>query len=279
MSDEKKDKNVLNSILEYGGALIILGIVILFIIIAFIRVCKHDDSKTYVDTLHISKIDYFEIPIKKKDTGLIVMDRKIIKELKSTTDSINSKIKEINKASIEANKIQKENSEDYRLYLTIIGSIFAIVGFFGFKSIHDTRQTAIESVKIKAEEVAKKVTDEKIKDYLREHVESEIKDYFKDKGDEIIKKHSKEISEETAYLHATTTAEKATTEQFNILKAGYEESKKALRQDLAAIERDRKTLLKRIQDLERFFYGDPNNEDGDSSNGYENGSDNETPVV
>ena len=45
---------------------------------------------------------------------------------------------------------EKERNENMKFYSALVGFILSIVGFFGFKSIHDTRQSAIESVKIKA---------------------------------------------------------------------------------------------------------------------------------
>jgi hypothetical protein len=50
---------------------------------------------------------------------------------------------------------EKERNEDFRYYATLIGFVFSIVGFFGFKSIHDTRQSAIEKAVFDAKKEAK----------------------------------------------------------------------------------------------------------------------------
>ena len=271
MAEKDKEGTILKSILEYGGVVIILGIVLIFIISSSIRSFKKIDDKTYVDTLHISKINFFEISSKKKDTNFIVMDKKIINDLKLTTDSINSKIKEINKASVETKKIQKENYEEYRLLLTLIGSVFAIVGFFGFKSIHDTRQMAIESVKVKAEEVAKKITESKVEEYVKQNTNEIVEKYLKNEGNLIIEKHSKDTAKSIAYGQAEEVAKATASEEFKRLRTGYDEAKKALNEDLDSIERDRKMLLRRIQDLEEHIFSkkifkDENDIDNDDEN-------------
>jgi hypothetical protein len=91
-NDDNKENSLLNQILEYGGAIIIFGIVILFLVLATAKSCERDENKVYIDTLHVAKIDFFEISKKKSDTNFIVIDKNIVDNLKITTDSINNKI-------------------------------------------------------------------------------------------------------------------------------------------------------------------------------------------
>lgn len=117
-----------------------------------------------------------------------------------TITLILKKLKEVEKSIIHKEEIFKD---DARFLIVVVGSIFAVVGFFGFKSIFDTRQAAIdkavteakESAKTKASEVAEetakktaKKTAEKtaekttkiaVENYLSNNLEHHIKDIEK----------------------------------------------------------------------------------------------------
>ncbi|APA00216.1 hypothetical protein [Flavobacterium commune] len=200
--DKKESKDWKKEILEWAGISIITVIILAIGITLFARSCsKIKNENVYIDTLHISKIKYFEISQKKIDTNYIALNKELINNLYVTTDSINSKIVKINKVSSDLKEIQKESTETFRFYLTVIGFIFAIVGFFGFKSIFDTRQAAIERAvfdakniaESKAKEIAeiesKRISGEKAKEVAEEIAKSEsqkiakseIKIYFDDK--------------------------------------------------------------------------------------------------
>ena len=67
MSDKNiknRYEQMLKNILEFGGAVFIMIIVIGFGILVSLRSCdKSKNDTTYIDTLHVSKIKYFEIVI------------------------------------------------------------------------------------------------------------------------------------------------------------------------------------------------------------------------
>jgi hypothetical protein len=98
---------------------------------------------------------------------------------------------------------EKERNEDFRYYSALIGFIFSIVGFFGFKSIHDTRQAAIEKAvfdaKKEATDVAKKEATVVAKSIAVETVEAEIEGLTKKETinylDNNLKKHLDYIQE------------------------------------------------------------------------------------
>lgn len=152
---DNKCKDWKKEILEYGGISIIIITILVFGISIFARSCSEmKNENVYIDTLKVSKINYFQISSKKLDTSFIALDKKIIDSLRVRTDSINSKIIQINKASSDLKEMQSETKESFRFYLTVIGFIFAIVGFFGFKSIFDTRQAAIDRAVFDAKEAS-----------------------------------------------------------------------------------------------------------------------------
>lgn len=206
-----------------------------------------------------------EIKIKYVPTG----NRKI--DVENFNSLIDEKFKEYKDQLKDS---EKERNESMKYYGTLVSFILAIVGFFGFKSVHDTRQMALESVKVKAEEAAKKITLEKIQGYVNENVKNEINEYFDSSG----KKDVEEIVGNIAYEEANKIAKSTALEEFNRLKADLNESRLAFKDDLEFIERDRKRLLKRIQDLEKKIYGDPTSED-DEGEGEGDDSDKVVPIV
>ncbi len=160
---EKKVLDSKKEFLEWGGISIITITIFVIGISLFARSCNEMKNKNvYIDTLKITKIKYFEISKKKLDTNYIALDKEMIKNLNVTTDSLNSKVDQINKVSSDFKEMQKESNETFRFYLTIIGFIFAIVGFFGFKSIFDTRQAAIERATFEAKNEAKNEAEKEI---------------------------------------------------------------------------------------------------------------------
>jgi hypothetical protein len=71
-------------------------------------------------------------------------------------------------------KAEKKRTENLKYYGTLIGLILSIVGFFGFKSIHDTRQAAIEKSVFDAKKEAKTEASEVAKKTAKDTVKSEI---------------------------------------------------------------------------------------------------------
>lgn len=82
--------------------------------------------------------------IYKKGTDIKIS---LVKSNNPTLDSITfNKIVDVKLKEFEdkIEKAEKKRTEDLKYYGTFLGFIFSIVGFFGFKSIHDTRLAAIE---------------------------------------------------------------------------------------------------------------------------------------
>lgn len=83
---------------------------------------------------------------------------------------------------------QKKRDEDTKFYLTLAGFVLSIVGFFGFKSIHDTRQAAIEKAvfdakkeaKDEASGVAKKTAEDTVKSEIGELTKNQTISYLDD---------------------------------------------------------------------------------------------------
>lgn len=238
--------------LNYSAAFIIF-IIILFFISQFATEQKKVDEK-------------IQTHIKFVPSGVDKINSTELNKL------IDDKFKEIKIIQKEA---EKERNESMKYHSTLIGFILSIVGFFGFKSIHDTRQAAIESVKIKAEEVAKKVTSEKIEEYVNKNIETSINNYLEEDGNELIKRHSEKTAKIIAFDESRKVSKDITEQEFNKLKNSNEEARRAMRLDIESIERDKIILLRRIQDLEQKIYGLPKSEDDND----EPRNDNEVTLV
>jgi hypothetical protein len=94
---------------------------------------------------------------------------------------------------------EKERNESLKYYSTIVGFVLTIVGFFGFKSIHDTRQASIEKAvfdakkesekiaKIIAEAKAEEIASKEAKKVAIETSKNEIERYLTDEKEEIFR--------------------------------------------------------------------------------------------
>jgi hypothetical protein len=198
----KYKKNCKSEVLEWGGIIIIL-LTIVVVGASLVSKINKNSNNDYInqDITNISKIEYFEIDDKKNiDSTQIALSEEFIKTINSTSNKINKKVEELNKISLDLKEIQKENIENFRFYLTLLGFIFAIVGFFGFKSIFDTRQAAIEravfEAKVSAEKKAIEISElesrkasENAKNVAKEdvkiHAKNEVELYLNDN----LKKH------------------------------------------------------------------------------------------
>jgi|GEM_PF-5161743 len=152
---------------------------------------------------------------------------------------------------------EKQRNENMKYYGSLVGFILSIVGFFGFKSIHDTRQSALEIVKNKAEEVAQKTTKENISELSKSYVES----FLKNEGKKDIENIAEKISSEKSIEVASSSVEGIKTDNIQY--------RNAIQEDIKLNETTQKHnfnfLLKRIQELENKVYGGPDIEDDDGT--------------
>jgi hypothetical protein len=169
MAEEKKrfswlTQDLLSVILNYSGFVIIFTVTICFIVIATMKSCS--SPKELHPGSDIKKIQFVAVP-KLKHGKSIVVSAELFKELQVTTDSINKSIKKFEEIKSEVVAIEERNKDDMKFYLTILGSIIAVVGFFGFKSINDTRESSIKFATDEAKLIAKKIAEEEAKDAIK----------------------------------------------------------------------------------------------------------------
>ncbi|MFY0482495.1 hypothetical protein ACI6PS_07800 [Flavobacterium sp. PLA-1-15] len=173
MADEKKNtwlsQDFLSRLLNYSGFVIIFTVILCFIIIASCKSCSSPkESHPGVD---IKKIQFVAVPKLAPGKSVLVSEN-LFKELQVTTDSINKNIKKFEEIKQEIVAIEELNKDDMKFYLTVLGSIIAIVGFFGFKSIHDTRESSIKFATDEAKLTAKGIAMAEAKDAIKiEHQE------------------------------------------------------------------------------------------------------------
>lgn len=100
-----------------------------------------------------------EVQLKTPDTTLIKANKIFIDSLNNKVEQLKVQIKTLNESKEYIEYIQNRNENDFRLLLIILGSVFAIVGFFGFKSINDVRENSIKNAKDEALKIAEKETE------------------------------------------------------------------------------------------------------------------------
>lgn len=130
--------------------LVALAIIISIIVFFFNNYKKNEAPKSFKE---ISQIDTLSIGVNLnlKDTASII----------KFNEALNKQINNINQLKSDIEKSDEIKKDDIKFYFSIIGFILAIVGFFGFKSIHDSKEIAIKNAIDEAKTASKNIiTDE-----------------------------------------------------------------------------------------------------------------------
>lgn len=148
----------LSIFLNYCAALIILAIISLFSFWIYTDI----KNKKPVDNSKIS-LSFSEEKLHSKDSTIIYINNKFISDFNNLKDSLNTKIEKLKDLKKDINESESRNSDLFKLLLALIGAVFAIIGFFGFKSINDVRESALKNAVNEAinaaEKKAKEVAD------------------------------------------------------------------------------------------------------------------------
>lgn len=181
--NEEKDKygKILKNILEFGGASIILFTIIYFFAVAFLNLYEKSDVR---ESLAPIEVNFSHIETINDSSNFILFDKEIIRQYGTTLDSLNQTILQLNELNKQMKITQNENNEKLRFYLSILGIVFAIVGFFGFKSVYDSRAISIEKAGIEATNVADKTAARVSKETTQNLVEN----YFSENFDRLLEK-------------------------------------------------------------------------------------------
>lgn len=145
-----------------GIIVCIVGFFIYFVFSSF----YHSQDKS--NTPNPINFTLSEIHVKKADSTMISINKIFISDFNQKMDSLKVQIAELKEIKIKMEEIKKSNDDYLRLIFALIGSVFAIVGFFGFKSIHDTRENALKNAKIEAQNIAKIIAADEAKKTINE---------------------------------------------------------------------------------------------------------------
>lgn len=149
---------------------------------------KAEINKNEVNLIYSLKIDstYAKDSIKKP---LLNFKEITIKNNEKIYKEVNKLITDFEERNKELLRQKQEQSNFVSLSSAILGILLAIAGFFGFKSIkemkNDALETATETSEKTAEEVAKSEMREKYKninDEIRKSVLSEVKEFINKKN-------------------------------------------------------------------------------------------------
>jgi cell division protein FtsB len=245
--NKKKPSNCMGKALNIIAIAIITAVVFTLLI----SVISYSCNSTPKENFGSMNFMFDSTKVKNVDTTIIIANSQLIKSLTTKFDSIKSEMHKIKEIKNEIEESKRKNEDYFKLILALIGSVFAIVGFFGFKSISDTRQATIDAAKIKAEDTAQKAAKDK--------AEESVKAYMKNEGELLLKVSSKATAEivakEVAFTTSTDTAKATAKQETQIYLADMEEFRKALRQDLQSLQKENNILRNRIVDLETKRYG------------------------
>lgn len=172
-----------SKLLNIIGALLILIIVILFIFWIVYGVTHQRYSKINEIKINLILTD----TNKNNNSQQLLLETR--KQIGVINDSLNSHLNTLNSLSKSIDDNEQRNNDLFKLFIALIGVVFAIVGFFGFKSINDVRETALKNAVNEAQNTAST------------------------KAKEIAEIEAKKISAETANLVAKSVSERISTDK------------------------------------------------------------------
>ena len=255
--------NWLTNFFEWASAIIVVFTIIGFITLISIKSCNEvKNTNVFVDTFRLAKIDYCQVQNQNSDSNYVKINRELFTNLNRVTDSINQRINEINQVSKNFKVEQQENNESFRFYLTVISFIFVLIGFFSFKSIHDSRENSIKN----ATEEAKRIAERETKTYAekearivagitaKDAVKGETQNYL----DQNLEAHLKKI--ETIVIQGYEERLKRMEDQIDILKNPEKFSEDEIPQIYMSIDSKIKVLNSLILEIKREFESYKNNE-------------------
>lgn len=182
--DDKENKE-LSKILNKTAYCIVTAVVVI-VLAHFVYLLVNKTSLSFTEGIMLNNDRTEQINLQNSN----IDDQTILVTLK--------KIQEVEKSIIQK---EADFKDDARFLIVVVGSIFAVVGFFGFKSIFDTRQAAVEkavieakeSAKTKASEVAEKTAKETAKETAEKTIEelapNLIQDLTKKYIDDMLPEH------------------------------------------------------------------------------------------
>lgn len=164
-----------SNFLNVCGAVIILCVILIFFKWLMGSIAERNEKKD----IQIN-FSFQEKKIPLRDSSIITINNRFITDLNLLKDTLNNQIEKLQSLKKDINEGESRNSDLFKLLLALIGTVFAIVGFFGFKSINDAREAALKTVlseartvaESKAKEIAdlesKKIAGEKAKEVATE---------------------------------------------------------------------------------------------------------------
>lgn len=203
----------LSRLLNFSAAFILISVICFF----FFRVYQINDINNFKYSKTYDKINLIEISLDSIKNKTVINNDEFNLVFESKIGELNDKIIELNSVKNEIEEAKKENDTLMRLYLAIIGSVFAIVGFFGFKSIHDTRQSAVERAVYEAKNEAIKEAREASKTEAKIASTSEARDVAETTSKQVAEKKAIEISKSETIKYLTDEFPK----QFRIQEEKY----------------------------------------------------------
>lgn len=240
--------------------IVITAVTLVFLSCLFISIWRINPKEPLrsinfkLDTVRISKLD----------STFIIANEKFIDQLNLKTDSLKLQIERLMTAKADIDDIQKKNEDYFKLILALIGSVFAIVAFFGFKSINDTRQATLDAAKLKAESIAEtsaKLVAEKV---VKEYLDKDGKEIMTNSASSTATSVAEKVAKQTSYITSKETAENITKDEVNRLLRDQNDFRESLRSDLHALEKSANVLRSRIIDLEALNYGEEDELDDDN---------------
>lgn len=151
----------------------------------------------------------------------------------------------LNEFKNELKNSEKERNENMKYYSALVGFILAIVGFFGFKSIFDTRQAAIERAVFDAKKEAKDVASYESKQIAGDKAKEVAEEISKIETEKIAKIEIKKYFDDSFHSEMTT--------RLNTYYDNREDRITKIENDIDRIQRpDAYGLLEKNDDLEIF---------------------------
>lgn len=261
MASDPVDQNETTSSLDKGdigpflnkAAVVVIVVTIIILLASLTIMLLSVRSKDIMTTTLNLKLD--SVHISKFDTAFIIANNNFIQILNGKMDSLKQEAIKLKDIKSDIEDVQKKNEDYFKLILALVGSVFAIVGFFGFKSISDTRQATLDAAKIKAETVADSAAKNKAESTAKEYLAKEGAIMLTASATKTATEVANQVSTTVAYSTATTTAKSIASEEVRKYFADHKEFKEALQQDITMLEKEYNTLRARMIEIENKIFG------------------------
>jgi len=229
-NDNGHKQSALSKIVDVLTLLLITALISVFCFLVFKYFNKEDNN--VVNAQHIKTLnDNLILPKKSINdkTNTYKLDS-LTYEFKLQYNNIKDDLYNLHQdiSQVKVNNDELENK--LKLIAALIGLVFAVLGFFGFKSMHEFRDYSIKITKQEVSDIAKITAKEAAIAQAKETASEQSSTVAKEKASEIAKGVAETVAREQATKTANNISEEILKEKVGDIRFDLKEFKKLIRE-------------------------------------------------